>query len=421
MALTETIKRGAVATTDREANFHPEHWDRKIHRLEMGYPILQLMKKKQKVDDPVYHFSEQPTMDRSIDILDVYTDAGLSSAYASGGVEGTTLYLAATAANARKVRTNDSLTIITSSTGVSRSLQVLNVHVADDTTSYVAARLEHTDTSNALAEATPTALLSSAWAEKSHTADGSYSEPYWWENYVQMFKEAAEMSDIEIRSFERVDPNIWNRARSQALDRFNQSKYAAYLLGRKYRTTTALGRLWKTYGFIPCYEDNEPNNVFDFKTDSDYSGDTFTQSGLDWLEKIGEVVSRKKEADTWTCILSSLAMRHFQQTIRDNTQYNFTFGENQYGMKVNKLVMPGGSWDFIVDGYFSQHAELRRTAIVYQPHLWEERIFRPMKYEDDPLVNQEIRKGTWSQISGTKWANLEAGAVLKNIGVTNTA
>jgi len=103
MPPVNTYKQGAVGTADRVANFQPESWSPTVHKAlpYNRFPMTTIMDAMAKgsgtIDSRFHHWSEEAHTPYYGTILDVYTDV-LSTAYVSGGVEGTPIYIAVTAA-----------------------------------------------------------------------------------------------------------------------------------------------------------------------------------------------------------------------------------------------------------------------------------------------------------------------------------
>src|SRR4030065_1701614 len=97
---------GMRGTGDWVSKARPESWREMIMFL---YPngkapltAIMSMMGSEKTTDPIYHWWEKALPDQRATITGVYTDAGLSAAYVSGGVAGDTLYIKMSAADAAK-------------------------------------------------------------------------------------------------------------------------------------------------------------------------------------------------------------------------------------------------------------------------------------------------------------------------------
>jgi hypothetical protein len=427
MALTETIKSGVVSTTNRDTTFIQPAWLPGIKKAAMrASPFFGMSGTAGSTHNMTYNWTEQPLMDNSVSILDVYLDAGLSSAYVSGGVANDVVYLSMTAANARKLAVGDNLSIFTSTTKSIRGGNVTSVNVVDDTTSYAAVRLLNADTSNRLAEATPSALISNAHPEKRSLPQAKYSELVQRTNYLQIIANSISDTDIQRIQQEYVSPEQWQRATEQMIAKHKQAITIALLtgIGQVYSSGT-LGPQYHTWGLMPWMDTYQSENVFNFTTDTttEFAGATWENKGVDYMLYVGENIGRTAEAERKTAVTSSTAMYHIQKSMSANGQYTFESGTNEWGYKVKTLHnMAGPSWDFIEDPTFSQHTELQTTMVVYEPQL----ISR-MKLKDiggQRFIEEETNSHSWrlhgvESIVGGVYKGLDKIAIIKNIGTTN--
>ena len=88
---------GMVGTDNFSADHRPENWRQMIlHLFPNGdAPLTAIMSKmaSEKTDDPTFHWFEKLLATQAGAITGVFTDSGLTSAYVSGGVLGTVLYI----------------------------------------------------------------------------------------------------------------------------------------------------------------------------------------------------------------------------------------------------------------------------------------------------------------------------------------
>ncbi len=436
MSLTEDLKRGILGIEDRSADFHPEEWRATIkkirRRMAKKSAMVALMSKmpSEPATSHHYNWAVQPTVSSSGTITDVYTDALLSAAYASGGVAGTRLYLKLAAADAKKVIAGDTLLVTGTVAQARRHFIVESVTIAG-AASYLTVVLIETDTSNALAAAALTFLVTGqAIGQSAGLPEAIYGEPTWFENYTQPFAEASKVTEREMKEAERVNPRIRERAMEQAFDRFNAHMGFSFLMnGPMYKfTPTGDKETTLTRGLLNFIEVEEPTNVFNFVSDASFSGQTSRQGVLRFLREKGEILSRKGEADFKTVLTSSLAMNDINEAIMYEGLYQLTPMASSFGLNVKRLVMPGGQdWVFVEDPLFTEYSELQRCALVYEPQLVKKKVLLPFQTIDDDFnmaggkqYRKYVHEG-YVEDCGLLAENFEAMGWISGIGSTNTA
>lgn len=435
MALSEDFKRGALGIGERSDDFHPDAWRRKIKQIELRVsPLTALMKslRTEPTDSFRYHWPVQPHAAGRGTVVDVFTAASLDAgdAYSSGGVSGTILYLQMSAADAQQVIATDVFTVFNSTTKAMRRCYVNSVVIAG-ANSYAAVTLRETDTDNALAGASQTfTITGNAQSEFSPLPTALYSEPTWFVNQVQNFMESIEISNRELKERERIDPHIRKRARLQAFKRLMQKKEYTYLLGKFDTQNGPNGKpITFTEGLITAIETNEPDNVWNFKTTTDYdaAGRTWLAGGLDFFDGVAEKISRKGEASHKTCFTGGLGLVKISQLIRNASTHHFVTGQTSYGLKIHTFVTPNQDWHIIEHPLFSDNPELRDSMLIFEKHLVGEKVLQPLKHIRGEDRDQNgftyvsgIKEG-WECDTGLIYENLEAMAWITNLGVDNTS
>ena len=417
--LAEVINRGVEAVPDRTTNVHPQDWKQTIKQIQARARMIAFIEANSSpTESQTYHWWEQGQLYQGGTVTDVYTDAGLASAYASGGVSGTPLYIKMALADASKIRENHLMFLYDATGRLFRRARVTKVTL-NGASSYASVKLLETDTSNALASASITFVLSNASGEKSTAPSLISRDLVQRTNYAQFIYDAAGMTIMESLEKERVTPKNKQRAAKNLTMRHREAKQLAFILGKYFTEDGAEGRWQTTDGFVTAMETYEPDNVFDFKTDADITaGATFAQEGMDFLEKIAELTSRTGEAEKKMCFTSSLMLNRIQAAIRERSNYNITHGADSYGLAVTNLTMTGQPWELRADQTMSKYPMLQDLILVTEPQLLGQRVFKPMKTHEVPMIHaNDPWQLEMTEISGFQWQNLEAMAVVKYAAV----
>lgn len=437
MPLTDTIIRGPVGVTDRTSTFHPEDWRRKIKMLELrNAPMLTIMQSmgSESCTDYRYHWPVQPYATMRGTVTDVFVDAGLADAYTTGA-DGASVYLQMSIADAKQIIATDVLTVMRSDTKTQARVYVQSVHIGSATTTYVQGVLIGSDAVTlALAGSTLYfTITGNAQAEYSGLPNAIFREPVWFDNYTQQFAGSWDLSDREKKVAERVDPNVKERAKLQAYKEFLRKKELAYRFGKKAAKTGSNNKpITFTDGIVTALESMtdlgyDANNVWSYTTDEDYTGQTWINGGLQFLEEIAVEISTFGESPNKTVYASPLAVMHINRAIRDNAHYNIQSGINEFGINVHTLVFPGAQpWRIIEDAIFGENPAYQDCLLVTEKQLLKEKVFQPMQEINGNTESQDGHlwvsgeKGGYTCDTGLLYENLDAMAWITGIGTTNT-
>jgi len=438
MPLTENFTRGLVGIDDRLANIHPEAWDREVIKQKMRVAPIHTFGSRggrKKTESRKWNWFEHPDADGQGTVTDVYTDSGLSSTYESGGIDGTTLYLKMSAADAAQIVKWDSLQVVDTVNSAFRNCIVLGVNI-DGANSYVSVRLRETDTGNALANsALQFFLVGGGNSEGGALRDPLFSEPIQFSNCAERFDESWELTNDEMKELRRINEDAWRAARIQAYDRLMMKVERAFIF-QQYADTIygANGKLMlKTRGFKNAIETYESQNVFDFSLDTheeiltDFSGDAWDTSAIVWFERVVEILRRKAKADMLTMFTSGWAILRFNQAIRNlpGHSYEFSRRPNSIGLNVMRLDTPAGSMNFVEHPDFSRLSFLRKCGLIVEKGHFTVREYEPIREIDardlDAKEWTDSKKGGLMYKCGLKWDNLIAQGWVNNIGVDNAA
>lgn len=440
MALTPSIIRGAVSTDLRTSNIHPENWNPDVYmqqitgRAPMTAILMAMGKGSTK--SKTHHWWQKAYNSMNGAVVDVYSDAALSSAYASGGVSGSILYISLTTANAKKIVSGDMMTIVDSN-NVMRTGHVIQVLVGSDTTSYACIKLKQTDTSNILAGATLTFFVSgNVQAEMSELPDTTFEEPTEFYNYAPIFMEAAEFSGTELVEVTRINQDVRAQGLKEAYARFRAKMEWQYIFGIRSSSTGANGKpLLFMDGIRTAISDNESTNILNFKTDSStpagnsIAGATWLSKGMTFIEDTMEFLSRTSDNPTKTAFCGSLAALAINQVVLDAGHYEIGPATNEYGINVHRIKGLVQTLDIITHQGFTANSALRNSMLIIEPEYLRD---LPMEGRDIRVVKPgEVDTGGHTWVDGTKegwyrqstleYNNLACMAWIDKIGITNTA
>lgn len=398
MPPVNTFKQGAVGTTDRGANFHPESWSPTTHKAlpYNRFPMTAIMDAMAKgtgtIKSRFHHWSEEAYVPYYGTVLDVYTNI-LSSAYTSGGVEGTVLYLSMTAAEAAQIRENHDILITNATNNSTRLIRVNNVVVNGDTGSYVAGILAEADTGNVLAQSDlKWALMADAQAENSELPTATSHEGQWYDNVTQIMMESVEITNSEMAEENRVNEDKWTHDQKAAYVKLKTAEEWANLFGI-YKVGSGSNGKRKSHmrGARQAIKENDPTNIMDWRTSSNYSG-AWVNSGLNWLEEQLNEASVFTDKITRTGFIGNNAWFAINQAVRNNGTYQIEVKENGYGIQIMTLYGLTTNLKLIMSPTMSTRG-WSNSLFVTDMDLIRKKVFRPLMYVKD--LNKSVGGHSW--------------------------
>jgi hypothetical protein len=398
MPPVNTYKQGAVGTADRVANFQPESWSPTVHKAlpYNRFPMTTIMDAMAKgsgtIDSRFHHWSEEAHTPYYGTILDVYTDV-LSTAYVSGGVEGTPIYIAVTAAEAAQVRGSDDILITNDANNSVRVVRINNVVVNGDTTSYHAGTLAETDTGNLLARADlHWALMSDAQSENSELPVATSHDGQWYDNVTQIIMESVEMTGSEMSEKQRINENKWTHDQKQAYVKLKMKEEWANLFG-VYKIGTGSNGKRKSYmrGARTAIATNDSANILDWRTSSGYSG-AWINSGLNWLDEVLNDASVYTDKIVRTGFIGNAAWFGINQAVRNAGTYQIEVKENGYGIQIATLYGLTTTLKLIMSPSMTTRG-WANSMFLTDMDLIRKKTFRPLMYVKD--LNKAVGGHSW--------------------------
>lgn len=431
MPPVNTFKQGAVGTGDRVADFHPESWSPTVHKAlpYNKFPMMTIMDAMMKgsgsIDSRFHHWPEEAYVPYFGDVLDVYTDV-LSTAYTSGGVEGTPLYVSVTSQEAAQIRSGDDILISNDSNDSLRVIRVNNVVVADDTSSYFTGTLAQTDTGNVLAQTDlHWGLMSDAQAEGSELPTATSHDPQWFENVTQIIMESVEITGSEEKEKERISGNKWSRDKMNAFTRLKMKEEWANMFG-VYKVGTGSNGKRKSHmrGAITAVRENESGNIIDWRAASGYSG-SWLNSGLNWLEEVVNDASVYAESDSRTFFCGNGAWKGINDAVRDSGYFRLETRQNAFGIKIKTLVGLTHDLNVILSPTLSTRG-FNNSGFLCDMQNIRKKVFRPLRYvkqgqrdSQGGYVFVDGRKEGWYQETTQEIVNTRAMRWLSGIGLAH--
>jgi hypothetical protein len=369
---------GMRGTGDWAANQRPESFRETILYLyPNGMAPLTGMLSKMKnleINDPVRHWFTKTLQTRSGAITGVFTDAGLSTAYAAtgGAVAGDTLYIKMAAATvAHFVVGAQVLLRDASDLNVDVNAKVM-ARVSSGANSYLQVKLLENDdngavvTTNNLNLADTILRIGNLNSEGSAVPNSLRYDPVEYTNNCQIFRTPADMTKTAMATKLRTgDP--WKEDIREALEYHGVDMEMAIFWGKKSSGTGANGKPERSLdGIIPFTKTNNPTGVFNYVTDPDFSGQTWIQGGKKWLNRKLETFFRfgRPEGLAWC---GSGALLGIQELAEAYGQINLESGQKDYGIEVTTWRTVFGPLHLKTHPLFSYETSNQNLIVAMRP------------------------------------------------------
>ena len=423
-------------TGDWVTDQRPLNWRQQILKL---YPngqapltaILSMMGSK-KVDDPQFHWWTQEMTSVGGDVDAIYTDAGCTTAYVTGGVAGDVLYCVITTTLANRVRAGHQILLRDAS---DYTVDVIGkvVDIAyGGVNSVLAVRLLEADdnsTTHDLSDCDTFKIVGNINPEGGEMPDAIALNPTKVYNYTQIFRSPLSITRTARKTRLRTG-NDYQKAKAECLEMHSWEMELAFLWGIRTENTGDNGKPERTtMGVINFIRTYAAANCDDYSLNATYSGQTWAAGGETWLKYYLEQIFRYG-AEEKLCLCGSGFLLGIDALAMAGGNVLLNPGQKTYGMKIREWLTPFGSIYMKTHPLFSYDATTRNMGVIIEPKELE------YKYIDDTAFYGENSSKSHPEgygqrrIDGTNEeylteCGLEFGlpqkcAVLNGVGLDNT-
>jgi hypothetical protein len=328
--------------------------------------ILSMLKSERETNN-TFHWWTKSLASQGGAVTLTYTDAAMSSAYASGGTAGSYLYVKVAAAVANEVRAGHQVLLRDASNlDVDVNALVTSV-IINGASSQIAVKLLEADDnsgSNDLSDCDTILIVGNMNADGAAMPDAIAYDPTEWTNYIQTFRTPVDMSRIAAKNKLRTGDQI-KEAKREALELHSIEIEKALLYGIGTSGTGANGKpIYSTTGLIAATKAGGVNA--NYTTDADYSGDAWLTSGELWLDKILEQIFRYGTGEKMAFVGSGTLLA-INQLAKQGGQIQLQPTTVAYGLKVWEWITPFGSIYMKTHPLFSLYAASRYSMVIFEP------------------------------------------------------
>jgi len=443
---------GLRGTGDWVTDQRPKNWREQMLFLSpngmASLTALTSQMKNRKVDDPEYNWWTKKTALQASHLNGIFTDAGLLSAYTGNASAGTTLYVrlrndlsVAPIQNADENQKNYRVGMQVNLTKI-ETLSVIGNHANDVTakitaqpagsgaSSYLTINLLQSDPqtdATGLAAATYVLVTGNINEEGAERPRSVVYDPTKYFNYTQIFRTPLEITRTAKLTRLRTQ-SAYEEAKREALEYHMIEMERAFLFGIKTENTGTDGKPERTtQGFVNFIKENCPNNIQDFANHTgEFDGETWTNAGLDFLDKYFEELFRFGDTEKLAYV-GSLAMQAINKSILDHgsTRYQINAETRGFGIRVVNLITPFGEVAMKTHPLLTQSDDSRRRMIILEPKQLSYNFITDTMFKTDNLKegganSADALKEEYLTEAGLSYDLPDTGMVLDNIGRDNT-
>lgn len=393
---------GLKGTGDFVTDEMPENWRETVLRLypngDAPLTALTALMSSKSVDSPELNWWEKglPTQRAALTNSGVYTDAALGSAYTSGGSSGDTVYLNMLEASTLQFKPGHQVQIKDADDYRATTVgKVTSVH-KNGTSSYVAVRLqEAANVSQDLDNADVLFIIGSVHSEGAPTPAAITYEPTKYENKTQIMRNAVDLTRTAMKTHTRTG-DVYMNAKLDALELHSIEMEKAFFWSVMSERVGDNGKPERTMqGLVPAIEQYAAANVKDFTLDTDYSGDTWIESGEDFLDKMLEQIFRYGKRDKLAFIGSGASLG-IQKLAKTYGNITLTPTSNAFGIKTAVWELTQGTLHLKMHPLFSFETTHRNSMVIIEPSRLE------FMYIDDTFYKKDdsMKRGGQIGIDG---------------------
>lgn len=361
-------------------------------------PLTAILSKmaSEKVTDPEFSWWTKALPGQYGDVTDIYTDAAMSTAYASGGTSGSVLYVKCGADLAGELKAGH-IVMIRSGSNISldRVARVEDVTV-NGASSSVKVTLLKADTGNALAGSSlKLVVIGSAYAEGALRPDAVAYDPVKLFNYTQIMRTSLELTRTAQETKLRT-ADAYKRAKKEALELHSIEMEKAFIFGNRSERIVNGKPLRTTGGLLEFILTNVPGNVFDFTLDtsSDFKGKSWTAAGWDYLEYAMETLFKYGDASSKLVLCGTGFLRGLGRLVKGLAKIELTSAKESYGISVKKWITTQGEINLMTHPLFSQTPGMSNAGLVLEPKNLKYRYITDTMFKADPTQNKGGGDGT---------------------------
>jgi hypothetical protein len=370
-------------------------------------PLTAIMSKmkSEKTDDPQYYWWTKLLPNQAAAVTGVYTDAALSSAYVSGGVAGSVIYLKMLAANIIHFRAGHSVLMRDASDPTLDTVGKVISVAANGVNSYLAVKLLEADDNGLayLVQCDVVMVIGNMNAEGAAMPNAIAYDPTKLYNYTQIFRTPLSITRTARKTKLRTGDQ-YKEAKREALELHGIEMEKAFLFGIPYEGTGDNGKPERmTEGLITHIRTNNSACVSDFQTDATYHGKNWLDDGggADFIGEFLEILFRYGRQEK-LAICGSGALLGLNKLAEASSHFTMTSATKSYGINVTEWLTPFGRVFLKTHPLFNVEATLRNSMVILEPENCVYRYIDDTQFYGEGDAKQAAPGTNGGRIDGTQ-------------------
>jgi hypothetical protein len=397
---------GMRGSGDWVTDARPKNWRETILFLypngSMPLTAIMAKMKSEKTDDPQYYWWTKLLPTQAATVTGVYTDSTLLTAYGSGGVVGTIVYLKMVSTDIIHFRVGHQVLMRDASNYTVDCVGKVIARVSNGANSYVGVKLLEADdngTGADLSDCDKVIVIGSINAEGAAMPTGVSYDPDKLYNYTQIFRTPLSITRTAQKTKLRTG-DAYKEMKREALELHGIEMEKAFLFGVASEGTGDNGKPERTTeGILNVLRNNASDNVSDYQMNATYHGKNWLDDGggETWLDSYLELVFRYGRQQK-LAICGSGALLGINALAKAGSHFTMTSSTKSYGINVTEWVTPMGTIMLKTHPLFNIESTLRNSMLILEP---ENLVYR---YIDDTTFYAE---GEAKAAAGTQGGRID--------------
>lgn len=400
-----------MGTGDWVTDQRPKNWRETILFLypNGSMPLTAIMSKmkSEKTDDPQFYWWTKLLPTQAAAVTGVYTDSGLTSAYTSGGVAGSLIYLKMTSSDLIHFRVGHTVLLRDASDFTVDVVGKVTARTSNGTSSSIGVKLLEADDNSSyshdLSDCDRVLIIGSVNAEGAAMPTGVSYDPDKLYNYTQIFRTPLSITRTARKTKLRTG-EAYKEMKREALELHGIEMEKAFLFGIPYEGTGDNGKPERTTeGLLTCLRTNNSTGISDFTLNATYHGKNWLDDGggetfLDYyLEQVFRYGRQEKLGLCGTGALLGL-----NKLAQANSHFTMTSATKAYGINVTEWITPFGKVHLKTHPLFNIESSLRYSMLLFEPENCVYRYIDDTTFYGEGEAKQAAPGTNGGRIDGTQ-------------------
>ena len=400
-----------MGTGDWVTDQRPKNWRETILFLypNGSMPLTAIMSKmkSEKTDDPQFYWWTKLLPTQAAAVTGVYTDSGLTSAYTSGGVAGSLIYLKMTSSDLIHFRVGHTVLLRDASDFTVDVVGKVTARTSNGTSSSIGVKLLEADDNSSyshdLSDCDRVLIIGSVNAEGAAMPTGVSYDPDKLYNYTQIFRTPLSITRTARKTKLRTG-EAYKEMKREALELHGIEMEKAFLFGIPYEGTGDNGKPERTTeGLLTCLRTNNSTGISDFTLNATYHGKNWLDDGggetfLDYyLEQVFRYGRQEKLGLCGTGALLGL-----NKLAQANSHFTMTSATKAYGINVTEWITPFGKVHLKTHPLFNIESSLRYSMLIFEPENCVYRYIDDTTFYGEGEAKQAAPGTNGGRIDGTQ-------------------